>query len=99
MRTVYDMCVDCQTLEVLMDKLIKIDTELSEATRKMADALQESQNFLAGRQFEKARDITIRTVEISSNTSGNINHAISFLKHLKEYTSQYAACQYKGGVQ
>ncbi len=98
MGSIYDMCVDCQTLETMMDKLTKIDTELSEATKKMATALQESQNFLAGNQFEKARSLTVRTVEIASNISGNINHASSFLKQLNEYTIQYSSCQYKGGA-
>ena len=98
MGSIYDMCVDCQTLETMMDKLTKIDTELSEATKKMATALQESQNFLAGNQFEKARSLTVRTVEIASNISGDINHASSFLKQLNEYTIQYTSCQYKGGA-
>lgn len=94
----FDMCVDNPTLETLMDKLMIIDTELSDATKKMTDALQESQNFLAGQQYEKARTITIQTVKIAANTSRNINHAITFLKQLKEYTSDYASCQYKGGA-
>ena len=97
MESTYDMCVESQSLEIMMDKLNKIDTELSEATRKMADALQKSQDFLAGLQFEKARALTVRTVEVASNTSVNINHAIAFLQELKEYTSQYASCRYEGG--
>ena len=98
MGSIYDMCVDNETLGTMMDKLTKIDTELSEATRKMANALQESQNFLAGNQFEKARSLTVRTVEIASNTSGNINNAINFLKQLREYIICYSSCQYKGGA-
>lgn len=99
MRSIYDMCVNYQTLEEIVDKLTNIDTDLSEATRKMSNALQESQGFLAGQQFEKARSITIRTVEIAANTSVNINHAISFIKHLEEFTTNYSACRYKGGAQ
>ena len=98
MGSMYDMCVNCQALETMIDKLTKIDTELSEATNRMARALQESQNFLAGNQFEKARSLTVRTVEIASNISGNVNNAISFLKQLDEYTTEYASCQYKGGA-
>ena len=94
----YDMCVDNPTLETIMDKLSRINTGLSDATKKMVDALQESQNFLAGQQFEKARELTVRTVDIASNVSVNINHAVSFLRKMEDHTIQYISCQYKGGA-
>ena len=97
MNSGYDMYVDDQTLEQLKLTLKRISSELAEATRKMLDALQVSQDFLSGNQFEKATALTLQTVETASLTLQNIDNAITYLQGLGDHLNDYTACKYTGG--
>ena len=97
MNSGYDMCVDYQTLEELRMRLKRIGSELTEATKQMVEALQVSQDFLAGRQFEEARVLTLQTVEVTTVTSNNIENAIRYLDNLMAHVSDYESSKYTGG--
>lgn len=93
----FDMCIDLQTVVQISEKLKQIGSQLSDATKKMVDALQDSQGFLAGKQYEKARSLTLKTVETSTVTATNINNALRYLSDLEEHVNNYSTCKYMGG--
>ena len=56
MSTGFDINVDYDTLCRLEEKLQYISHDLTESTEQMSQAIQRSQDFLAGNQFEKAKN-------------------------------------------
>ena len=98
MSTEYDICVDYDTLSELQYKLELITHDLTYSIEQMTHAIQSSQKFLAGYQFEKAKQITLACVKLTQKTSKNIQHATEFLKELKTILEEYGRCAYSGEV-
>lgn len=98
MSAAYDMCVDYETLIQIEDKLQKIEYDLLESTKRMTDAIQRSEDFLAGRQFEKAKNTTKACTVLTERTSGNIRNARVYIDSLKSSLEEYCKCGYSGEV-
>lgn len=96
--TGYDMCVDYDTLCTIEDKLQKIEYDLTNSTQKMVEAIQKSQDFLAGNQFEKAKNTTMSCVEISRKTETNIGYAKKYIGDLRMALEEYGRCGYSREV-
>lgn len=96
MEAVYDMCVDYDTLMQIEDKLQKIEYDIQESTKKMTEAIQRSGDFLAGKQFEKARNTTMACVELTVRTNNNIRKARSYILDIRNLLEEYGKCGYKG---
>lgn len=92
----YDMCVDYDTLCMIEDKLQKIQYDLTNSTQKMIETIQISQDYLAGNQFERAKNTTIKCVEISRNTETNIGYAKTYIGNLRMALEEYGRCGYSG---
>lgn len=92
----YDMCVDYDTLCMIEDKLQKIEYDLTNSTQKMVEAIQRSQDFLAGNQFEKAKNTTMSCVEISRKTETNLEYAKKYIGNLRTALEEYGRCCYSG---
>ena len=90
----YDMCIDYDTLHILKDKLKKIDYDLNNSTKQMQIAIQNSQEFLSGNQFEKAKKTTLNCIELTEKTSSNITHAMEYIDKLMSALDEYDACRY-----
>lgn len=97
MESKYDVCVDFDTLCAIEDKLKRIGRNLSDATEKMLLALQTSQGFLAGNQFEKAQKTTMGCVDITAKSNNNIRNALTYIDQLKELIMVYNTCRYEEG--
>lgn len=94
----YDMCVDYDTLCTIEEKLQKIEFDLANSTQKMVEAIQRSQDFLAGNQFEKAKNTTMKCVEISRKTETNIEYAKKYICELRTALEEYGRCAYSEEV-
>lgn len=94
----YDMCVDYDVLCDIEDKLQKIEYNLNKCADQMAKAIQESQGFLAGNQFEKAQRTTASCVEITRRTGNNIRYAVEYIVKLRTAMDEYGKCGYNGEV-
>ena len=92
------MNVDYETLCELQHKLELIAHDLVNSTEQMTRALQNSQSFLAGNQYEKAKSITMTCLGISGKTANNIRHAMKYLEELKGIMETYGQCMYSGEV-
>lgn len=92
----YDMCVDYEELCLIEEKLTIVEQNLNGSTLKMIDAVQRSQGFLAGNQFEKARETTQKCTELTRKTQANIRYAVEFVDQLKNILDEYSSCGYKG---
>lgn len=91
----FDICTDYDAMYSMADKLKAIGTDLSESTRKMLLALQASQGFLSGKQYEKARMTTLNCIEVTGVTVNNIQNAITFLSNLMNTIDDYSRCKYE----
>ena len=91
-----DMYVDYDTLCLLEDKLEKINYDLNSSAEQMYKAIQRSQGFLAGNQFEKAKRTTIACVQLTETTGRNIKNAKEYIKTLKAVLEDYGKCCYSG---
>ena len=98
MSGTYDICVDYDTLCELQYKLELISHDLTNSTEQMKRAIQNSQEFLAGYQFEKAKKTTMDCVNLTGKTSSNIRHAMEYLEKLKGILEEYGRCVYSGEV-
>lgn len=98
MSNTYDICVDYDTLCELQHKLELIKHDLTNSTDQMKRAIQNSQEFLAGYQFEKAKRTTMACVSLTEKTSNNIRHAMEYLEKLKGVLEEYGRCAYSGEV-
>lgn len=97
MSSNYDMNVDAELLSSIEEKLKRIGQNLSESTGKMVTALQHSQEFLSGNQFDRAKQTTLRCIEISGKTTNNIRNAIVFVSDLEAAVDKYSRSEYNGG--
>lgn len=96
MATSYDMCVEYDVLCEMEDKLQKIEYDLNNSADQMVKAIQVSQDFLAGNQFEKAKRTTSACVEVTKRTGNNIKRAMDYLEKLKASLEEYGKCGYSG---
>lgn len=90
------MNVEYDVLCVVEDRLRKVNSNLYESTEKMVLTLQQSQGFLAGNQFEKAKRTTLNCIETTSKTINNIRNAMEYIEKLKKILEEYSGCEYKG---
>lgn len=97
MGSKYDVCVDFDALCAIEDKLKGISVKLSDATAQMLQALQTSQGFLAGNQFEKAQKTTMKCINITAKTTNNLSNAFTYINQLKELIMTYGTCRYEEG--
>ncbi len=98
MNAAYDICVDYDTLCELQYKLELITHDLTNSAEQMTRAIQNSQEFLAGYQFEKAKRTTMTCVSLTEKTANNIRHALEYLEKLKAILEEYGRCAYSGEV-
>lgn len=98
METEYEMCVDFDTLCLIEEKLETIQKNLLFAIDEMKGSLQNSQSFLSGRQFEKAKSVTSHSIVIVNKTSDNIRNAIHYIEELKSALEEYNNYKYWGDV-
>ena len=96
MENVFDICVDSDTLYNLENKIDLILHDLEESTDRMTRAIQTSENFLAGNQFEKAKQTTMNCMIISQKTAYNLSRAQEYLRRLQDSVTEYGQCVYKG---
>ena len=73
----------------------RIGVNLSESTERMLLALQSSQGFLAGKQFEKAQKTTMSCIDITAKTNNNIRNLLAYISQLKELVNTYDKCRYE----
>lgn len=95
MELQYDMCTDLESLHAIEEKLRSIGTSLNDATEQMILALQTSQDFLAGRQYEQAQKTTLSCIDITAKTTNNIRNALAYLAQLEEKLEAYNQCKYE----
>ncbi len=93
----YDVCVDFDALCAIEEKLKSIGVNLAGAIEEMLLALQTSQGFLAGRQFEKAQKTTMGCINITAKTNNNIRNALAYIDQLQELLRTYDTCRYEEG--
>lgn len=94
MDTRFDINVDYDVLCAIEDKLKKIGYNLSNSTEKMLMALQSSQGFLAGNQFEKAKHTTMKCIEVTGRTSNNLRNAGEYIEELRRVYGEYSSYMY-----
>lgn len=94
----YDICVDYELLCDVEDKLKKINYDLCNSTDHMVEAIQSSQNFLAGNQYEKVKLVTVNCIAVTRRTGKNIRHAIKYIKKLRSALEEYGRCGYNGEI-
>ncbi len=90
----YDIYVDCDYLTDLEERLMTINNALNGASEQMISAVNYSQGFLSGRQFENAKEITKHCVNNTSQTCDNILKTIQYLEELKTVLEEYEKCRY-----
>lgn len=95
MSGTYDVCVDYDALCKMEDNLLMIQHDLSESTERMKTAIAQSQNFLAGNQFEKAKNTTLMCAAMSETTLRNIDKAKNYLSELRMALDLYARGEYE----
>lgn len=88
------MCVDYDILIDTEDNLRKIEYDLANSVEQIVNTLRNSQNFLEGNQFEKAKRITNSCVQATNITLNNITHARKYLEELKEVLAEYEQGSY-----
>ena len=92
----FDINVDYDTLCIIEEKLQYICHDLTESTEQMYQAIQRSQEFLAGNQFEKAKNTTLNCIQHTNRTNGNINNAMKYIRELRSLLEEYGGCTYDG---
>ena len=92
-----DMNVDSIAIEEINSKLKTINRNLSNANQQMLTSLLQSQGFLEGHQFEKARKVTLKNIEQTGITSNNIRHSIEYNEKILVLLYKYDKCKYMGG--
>jgi len=97
MTPTYDICVDYDTLLDVGSKLQKIGRSLYDSTAKMETALQYSQDFLEGYQFERVKQNTRQCLQVAKRTENNLHNAMEYIKALMQILEEYQKCGYNGG--
>ena len=97
MENEFDMCVDFNSLCDIEEKLKNIGSNLTGATEQMLLAIQESQGFLEGQQFEKAQKTTMSCINVTAKTNNNIRNALRYIEQLKSQIDAYNKCKYEEG--
>ena len=92
----YDIDVEYDVLCSIEDKLRKIEYDIEGSTERMSDAIRRSQDFLAGRQFEKAKETTKACVELTGRTRQNISYAREYIVKLQDLIDEYSKYTYSG---
>lgn len=98
MNATYDMCVNYETLCEIEDKLQLIEHNLNNSTEIMFSAIERSQEFLSGNQFEKAKNTTKNCLELTEKTSINIKQAKDYIAELRTVLNEYGMCSYNEEV-
>ena len=91
------MSVDSNTIETINGELKNINRNLSDANQEMLINLLQSQGFLEGHQFEKAKRVTRTNIEQTAVTSNNIQHSVEYNNMILELLGRYEKCKYGGG--
>lgn len=97
MNNNYDINVRYDVLSTIKDKLLYIDHDLESSVLQMENGLIHSESFLAGNQFEKAKQTTYTCIDITNKTRNNINHATEYIETLKKILEEYSKCTYSEG--
>lgn len=90
----YDMCVDYDILCAIEDSLNKIAYDLENSTERMKAAIKDSEYFLAGNQFEKAKRTSNSCAELTESMSKNIIRAKKYIEELRSIMEEYGSCVY-----
>ena len=91
----YDMDVDYDTLRYIKEKLEKIKYDLDNSSVQMLGSIQNSEGFLSGVQFEKAKKTTINCIQIIKKTSDNIRHSNEYITTIMSLLEEYEQYGYK----
>lgn len=91
-----DMDVDYDTLLIVDNKLDKISYSLMNSAQQMQTAIRNSQDFLSGQQFEKAKNITFECTQYTELTAQNLIYAKTFIEELLVLLDEYGQCEYGG---
>ena len=94
----FDINVDYDILCRLEEKIQYISHDLTESTKQMSQAIQRSQDFLAGNQFEKAKNTTMTCIRHTNRTNVNLNNARKYLGELKSLLEEYGRYTYDGEI-
>lgn len=98
MHTGNDMYVDYDELCIMETKLAVIRQALYESNSLMSQELIESQNYLEGQQFEKAKAATFRCIQLSGRICDNIRNSLDYIAKLKESLDAYTRSGYPEGM-
>ena len=82
---------------LIEDKLKRINHALEVSVMEMKNGIIQSQTYLAGNQFEKAKKTTDDCINITSRTRNNIGHAINYIEELKMIIEEYSKYAYSEG--
>lgn len=92
----YDICIDRMVLDTIETKIERIERDIDESTMSMDKAINQSQNFLSGNQFEKAKNTTLNCLASSKNTQQNLRAAREYIVTLRNLIDEYAKYCYSG---
>ena len=92
----YDVNIEVEELFSIEDNLKRIQYCLNDSVNKMETALIQSQDFLAGRQFEKVMENTQACMNIVEQTNVNLSQAIKYISSLEEILEEYKRNAYLG---
>lgn len=90
----YDMDIDYDTLCYIKEKLDKIKYNLDNSSVQMLESIQNSEGFLSGIQFEKAKNTTIKCIKIVKKTSDNLRHSNEYITTIMSLLEEYGQYGY-----
>ena len=92
----YDMCVDYDVLCGVEEKLHLIQHNLENLSSQMENSINRAQGFLAGVQYERAKNITEKSVKDTAKMERNIEYAMKYLLDLMSKIDEYSTCKFEG---
>ena len=93
--SIYDMCVDYDILCDAKEKLHIIQHDLDNISMQMENSIDIAQEYLAGVQYEKAKQITVSCTKNTTNAEKNIEYAMKYLVDLMGKMDEYSRCKFE----
>lgn len=92
------MCVDSEELNQIKGKLKKLGVDIHHNIFEMLNVLNESDGYLEGRQYERAKANTLNSIAYTQRAIENINFAVEYLGELELVLQEYYKYSYSEGV-
>ncbi len=92
----FDMCVDSEELNQIKGKLRKLRIDIHQNIFEMLNVLNESDGYLEGRQYEKAKANTLNSIAFTQRAIDNIINAVEYLDELESVLQDYYKYSYSG---